>query len=96
LVSVISFWEISLKHSIGKLKIEGFAPEDLPGFCTRIGFDILDLDARISSTYHQLQPLHHRDQFDRMLIWTAINHNLVLVSADKTIKQYASIGLRVL
>jgi PIN domain nuclease of toxin-antitoxin system len=30
LVSTISFWEVSLKNSLGKLTIEGFSPEDLP------------------------------------------------------------------
>jgi PIN domain nuclease of toxin-antitoxin system len=32
-ISTISFWEVSLKVSIGKIEIVGFAPEDLPGAC---------------------------------------------------------------
>ncbi len=30
IVSAVSFWEISLKSSLGKLTITGFAPEDFP------------------------------------------------------------------
>ena len=73
-ISTISFWEISLKSSIGKLEITGFSPEDMPGICLQLGFDIEPLSADDSSTYHKLQPIYHKDPFDRMLIWQAIQN----------------------
>ncbi len=37
IVSTISFWEVSLKSSLGKLEITGFAAEDLPDACLKHG-----------------------------------------------------------
>ncbi|MGD9082741.1 MAG: hypothetical protein PVH55_12470 [Desulfobacterales bacterium] len=31
-VSVITFWEISLKYGLGKLEMTGVTPEELPDF----------------------------------------------------------------
>ncbi len=94
-VSAVSFWEISLKTSIGKLKISGFNPEDVPALCQTIGFEIQALSAQESSTYHQLQATHHKDSFNRMLIWQAIRNNYTLISADDDVKKYVSSGLKV-
>ncbi|MEO6962825.1 MAG: type II toxin-antitoxin system VapC family toxin, partial [Puia sp.] len=82
IVSTISFWEISLKSSLGKLKLTGFCPEDLPDACLQIGFDIEPLSATDSSTYHQLTATYHKDPFDRMLIWQSIRNGYTLISAD--------------
>ena len=95
-VSTISFWEISLKSALGKIKIAGFEPEDVPDICSKIGFDIIELSASDSSTYHQLGATHHKDPFDRMLIWQAIQNNYTLISADEQIIKYRSEGLNVL
>jgi PIN domain nuclease of toxin-antitoxin system len=94
-VSTISFWEVSLKSSLGKLHITGFSPEDLPAACQQIGFDIECLSAEDSSTYHQLKATHHRDPFDRMLIWQAIRNGYAQISKDKDVRKYVSEGLKV-
>jgi PIN domain nuclease of toxin-antitoxin system len=95
IVSAISFWEVSLKSSLGKLKIKGFSPEDLPNFCLEIGFDIESLSAEDSSTYHKLKAAHHKDPFDRMLIWQAISNDYTLISIDGNVKKYVSEGLKI-
>src|ERR1043165_1144165 len=95
-VSAISFWEVSLKSSLGKMEITGFSPQDLPNACLEIGFEIEDLSAQESSTYHQLKAIHHKDPFDRMLIWQAIRNNYTFVSVDNNVKKYISEGLKVL
>lgn len=94
-VSTISFWEVSLKSAIGKLKITGFSPEDFPGACLQVGFEIEGLSAEDSSTYHQLKATYHKDPFDRMLIWQAIRNNYILISTDSNVKKYNSEGLKV-
>ncbi len=94
MISTISFWEISLKSALGKLVITGFSPEDLPGACLQMGFDIKSLSPEESSTYHKLKPAYHKDSFDRMLIWQAICNRYTLISADATVKKYASAGLQ--
>lgn len=95
-ISTTSFWEISLKSSLGKLTITGFSPEDLPDACEQMGFNILPLSATDSSTYHQLKATYHKDPFDRMLIWQAICNDFILISADVNVKIYRSEGLWIL
>ena len=95
-ISTISFWEVSLKTSIGKLEIIGFSPDDLPNACLETGFDIECLSAEDSSTYHKLKATYHKDPFDRMLIWQAIQNDYTLISSDSNVKKYTSEGLKVL
>jgi len=93
-VSVISFWEISLKFSIGKLKLKATSPEQFPALAKKMGFSILELSDLVSSSFHQLPRLKHKDPFDRMLIWQAIQENSGFVSKDKEIKKYERLGLK--
>jgi PIN domain nuclease of toxin-antitoxin system len=95
-VSTVSFWEVSLKASIGKLTLKGVGPEDLPGACTAMRFAILPLGPLESSSYHRLKGTYHKDPFDRMLIWQAICNDLVFISSDGHIRKYTSDGLRLL
>lgn len=94
-VSAISFWEISLKHSIQKLTLEGLTPEDFPKAAIETGFRLLDLDGVTAGSYHQLSATYHRDPFDRMLIWQAIQNSFWLISKDSTVEKYKSAGLQV-
>lgn len=93
-ISSITLWEISLKTSIGKLKIEGFSPADLPGLCSKLNFEIAALSEAESSTYHLLKADYHKDPFDRMLIWQSITKGYTLVTTDEKVKKYATEGLK--
>ncbi len=96
IISTVSFWEVSLKASIGKLEIVGFSPEDLPDACMQMGFEIEPLGPGESSSYHKLRATYHKDPFDRMLIWRAICNDYIFISADNHVKKYTSEGLRIL
>jgi PIN domain nuclease of toxin-antitoxin system len=96
LVSSISFWEVSLKSALGKLEITGFTPEELPGACTNIGFELKHLSHQDSSSYHRLKARHHKDPFDRMLIWQAIQNDYIFITDDQQVKKYVSEGLKLL
>src|SRR5699024_9445877 len=96
LVSAISFWEISLKFALNKLELKGFSPEDIPAVCLKMGFEIISLSSDETSTYHLLQSVYHKDPFDRMLIWQALQNDYTLISKDAVMKQYRSIGLKLL
>ena len=76
-VSAVTFWEISLKYSLGKLDLSNVLPEDLPKLSEEVRFSLLP-----------------RDPFDRMLIWQAIKNNLTLLSKDKNVALYKSVGLK--
>ena len=96
IVSAVSFWEISIKSSLGRLSLEGGDPADMPRFAAEAGFDILPLDPDTAATSFRLPRLpHHRDPFDRMLVWTALRHDLQLVSRDRLVTDYATEGLRI-
>jgi len=94
IISAISFWEISLKSSLGKKTITGFAPEDLPAACLQMGFTIQQVSAQEASSYHQLTATYHKDPFDRMLIWQAMYNGYTLISADENVQKYISEGLK--
>lgn len=97
LISAVTFWEIALKHSIGKLEIEGVSVEELPDVAERLGFTAIAVEPREACTFFRL-PLteHHKDPFDRMLVWQALQRNMPLISRDQRLSCYSSAGLRVI
>lgn len=95
-VSPVNFWEISLKHSIGKITFLHVRPEDFPAICSAMAFDLLPLHPEVAATSHQLTATHHKDPFDRMLIWQALCQKIPLLSKDDQINLYRSEGLEVI
>ena len=89
-VSVISFWEISLKHALGKLGLTHVQPDDFPAICEEMNIETLPLDAKQCATYHKLTKIYHKDPFDRMLIWQAKCLAIPILSKDEQMKQYES------
>lgn len=94
-VSVITFWEISLKFSLGKIEITGFSPDNLPDIAIKAGFKILNLESDIASSFHKLPKIKNKDPFDRMLAWQAINKNFLLLTKDKDFALYKKHGLKI-
>jgi PIN domain nuclease of toxin-antitoxin system len=95
-VSAVTFWELSLKHSLGKLILEGISPEELPEVAEEAGFTLLTLDPKHAAEYHRLPKLGHKDPFDRMLVWQAIQFGATLLSRDPEIKAYTKHGLKLI
>jgi PIN domain nuclease of toxin-antitoxin system len=95
-LSAISFWEISLKYQSGKLDLKGHNPETLKaGFDHFFDYKELDLKFEDASNFFRLEPTFHKDPFDRMLIWQALQNNLAFITDDEDIKRYQAIGLKV-
>ena len=95
-VSKISFWEIALKYSIGKLKLEGTTPEEILGASRESGFKVLDIGEDDIVTSHLLPFIeNHRDPFNRLIVWQCIRNNIVLVTADIRLRGYEPHGLKV-
>ncbi len=95
-VSIISFWEVSLKFSLKKIDLKGIQPEKLPNLAEESHFEILNLKFEIASSYHKLPYGKHKDPFDRMLAWQAIREGCVLLTSDKEFLNYKEHGLRVI
>jgi PIN domain nuclease of toxin-antitoxin system len=88
LVSSASIAELSIKLSIGKLKLPG-TPVEL---CALLGAKELPVswDHAQSLT---LLPMLHRDPFDRLLIAQAMAEGLTLITSDAAIMQYPDVEL---
>lgn len=85
-VSVVSFWEIAIKQSIGKLKFNMTIPE-LEALCIERDIRILGLRSTAIERIKGL-PQIHGDPFDRLLIAQAQTEDLVIVTRDRMIPQY--------
>ena len=87
LLSVVSVWELSVTHSLGKLPL----PASLDRFVLeqreQHGITVLPLEERAVFHLHKL-PALHRDPFDRMLIAQAGLESLPVVTADPVFAAY--------
>ena len=86
-LSVVSAWEIALKHAAGRLPLPELPERFVPAERRRHGIDTLELDEETALHLGRLPPLH-RDPFDRMLVCQAIVHGLVILGPDTLITQY--------
>lgn len=86
-LSVVSEWELTIKHQIGKLELPRALSEIVRLQCDANGLRILPVVRDHVHQYSTL-PLHHRDPFDRMLIAQAIAEDLTVVTADALFKHY--------
>ncbi|MFM9967066.1 MAG: type II toxin-antitoxin system VapC family toxin [Burkholderiales bacterium] len=93
-LSSISLWEISLKFSLGKLVLENTSPEELAAAAREMGLEIISPTAEEAASFHKLPRAAHRDPFDRMLAWQAIQRQWVLVTKDGALPEYRNAGLK--
>ncbi len=87
-LSVVSLWEISIRHSLGKLPLPQSPDVFVPLQRLRHGIDVPNLD-ELSVGYLSKLPTHHKDPFDRMLVCQAQAHGMTLVSSDPLLKKYS-------
>lgn len=87
LLSVVSIWELSIKHALGKLPLPSPMDRFLVEQRERHGISVLPLHEGAVLHLHKL-PRLHGDPFDRMLICQAIEHDCLLLTPDPLITQY--------
>jgi PIN domain nuclease of toxin-antitoxin system len=87
-VSPASYWEIAIKISLGKYKLEQpfavFFEQEL----INNRFSILPITIQHAETICTL-PFHHRDPFDRLLIAQVMVEDIPLISNDKVFEKYS-------
>lgn len=83
LVSTVSFAEIGIKMSLGKLA----APPELERTVHQLGLRVLGLSPAHGLAVARL-PLHHRDPFDRLIIAQAVTEDLAVLTADPRFADY--------
>jgi PIN domain nuclease of toxin-antitoxin system len=83
LFSVVSFAEVGVKASVGKLDVPG----DLQVRIADSGVRTLGLTPAHGLAVSDL-PAHHRDPFDRLIIAQAMTERLTVVTADTRFHAY--------
>ena len=78
-----SIWQIEIKRSLGKLRVE----VDLVPELERVGVGVLSITAADATRAARL-PLHHRDPFDRMVVAQAQRLGAVVVTRDRAFSAY--------
>ena len=85
-ISIASFWEISIKLTIGKISLQ-IDFDDVEASFSSTRFKLLPISIKNTIQLRQL-PLHHKDPFDRILITQAIDRSIPLVSRDVAFDAY--------
>ena len=87
-LSAISSWEISIKYSVGKLKLPDAPEIYVPERIKRANLQRLEITHEHTLAITNLPPIH-KDPFDHLLITQANVENLTLLSADSVFDKYA-------
>lgn len=87
-LSVASLWEIAIKVSLGKLRLE--QPFDLliPQQLYVNNIELCAITIQHASAVATL-PFHHRDPFDRLLIAQALVEQFPIIGQDQIFDAYA-------
>jgi PIN domain nuclease of toxin-antitoxin system len=85
--STVSIWELAIKVSLGKLKLD---VERFAGLLDAAGIKELPMTRQHAITVSRL-PLLHRDPFDRMIVAQAISEPMRLLTADAWLGPYSEL-----
>ena len=86
-VSIVSVWEILLKHSAGKLPLPDAPEKFVRKARDRSGIGTLDLTEEAIFALRRL-PAIHTDPFDRMLVCQAQVERMTILTRDPEIRRY--------
>jgi len=86
-LSVVSAWEIAVKHGLGRLPLPASPATFVPAQREALGVESLPLDEE-SVLHAERLPAWHRDPFDRMLVCQAIVHGLTILTPDPLVTRY--------
>ncbi len=89
-ISAISAFEIGQKHNSGKLILPRAPAIWFPAMLRQHHVHELPVTSAISLTASAL-PLLHKDPFDRLIIATAQEHNLQILTSDLIIPTYPGV-----
>jgi len=86
-LSLASCWELSIKASLGKIRLTQPLERFIPDEMSSNGFHLLNIDFRHVAKVENL-PFHHRDPFDRLLVAQALLEKMTIVSCDTVLSEY--------
>lgn len=85
-VSCVSLWEIVLKKNLGKLRVESTA-EEITALCGAKDIEVIGISPRALDRLADL-PFIHRDPFDGLIVATALEEGMTIVTRDSIIPRY--------
>lgn len=86
-LSVISAWEMTVKHSAGRLVLPQPPAALIPEWREKRGIFSLPFE-ETAAVYEGRLPRFHGDPFDRMLICQSIVHGMAILTPDPEITKY--------
>lgn len=86
-LSVVSLWEIIIKHGLGRLPLPAPPERYIPAQRERHQIESLALDEASVAVLAQL-PSHHRDPFDRIIVCQALAHDMTIATVDSAVRAY--------
>lgn len=89
LVSIVSIWELAIKVSQCKLRLN---VADFELQMEKNGFQLLPVTFQHAVEYSHL-PLHHGDPFDRMLVAQSVTEGARLLTHDSNLSAYGAFVL---
>lgn len=92
-ISVVSLWEIAIKHGLGRGDMPVSGRLALQYF-QQSGFQILPVEPEHAVAVEEL-PRHHQDPFDRLLVAQALAEPMRLMTHDASVARYSDTVLLV-
>jgi PIN domain nuclease of toxin-antitoxin system len=86
-LSAASFWEIMVKHQLGRLPLPEPPSTYIPRQRKRHGIASLAIREKALTHLPKL-PTLHKDPFDRILVCQSLEHGLILVTSDPLVQAY--------
>jgi len=90
-VSLASYWELSIKYSLGRLEFK-HSLERIFEIIGESGFELLEITSAHLLFTAKL-PFHHRDPFDRLIIGTALEQGMKVITKDRQFVNYREVEL---
>lgn len=89
-ISIVSQYEIAIKERLGKFKLLQRTKKEI----ATQSITVIPLDFNQFQVHSNLKHIQHRDPFDLMIIATAMQSNLTLITSDKKILTMKHHGLK--
>lgn len=90
LVSVASLWEMAIKASIGRLRLNVTFPNMVRDHVKGNAMNLLQISPEHLEILRSL-PFHHKDPFDRIIIAQSRSEGIPVLSRDLAFDDYKSV-----
>ncbi len=88
--SPVSAWELGIKVARKKLRLPKPVSEWFPEVCRRYTLTEIPVTGLLAAKSTQLPPIH-LDPFDRLLVATALEFRLIMLTPDPHIPRYPNV-----